>query len=361
MNEKLNEREYRKMYSIGEFKEAFDPLLEDFIDERISEFGSLTTDESINEMTMYTKRLLTGGKRLRPYLAYTMYKAYGGENDEEAMRLLVSMEIFHMFALVHDDVMDKASTRRGEKTVHKFVLEKLQGFGDLPHIANSQAILVGDLLMSWSLGNFQNKDFQDDNFAKARGYFYKMIDEVILGQMLDVDIATKEEPGRDLIDEKTRLKTSRYTCVRPMQIGASLADKNYGEESFFEQLGTKVGIAFQVQDDLLAIVGTHETLTKDILIDVEEHQHTFFTNYIFENCTSEQKEEFKKYFGRKLSDDEKEQVKTLFKDSGAIDEGRELISKMLNGARELVDKSNFEDIYKEKMGELLDIMEKRQS
>jgi len=350
------------MYSISEFKNVFDPLLEEFIGEKLEGFNSLTTDAFIKDFVGHTKKLVLGGKRLRPYLAFAMYKAYGGEEDEAAMKLFVSLEVFHMFALVHDDIMDKASTRRAELTEHKFILEKLKGFGDFPHIANSQAILVGDLLMSWSLDNFRdNEDFDNVNFEKAREYFYKMIDEVILGQMLDVDTATKENPGQELIDEKTRLKTSRYTCVRPMQIGAALADKNYGDEEFLENLGTKVGVAFQMQDDLLAIVGSTESLAKDILIDVEEHQHTFFTNYIFENGTSKQLTEFKKYFGRKLSDAEKERVKELFEHSGAIDAGKDVISKMLTQARQLVDKSNFEDVYKEKMKELVELMEKRQA
>ncbi len=349
------------MQNIEEFKNEFDPYLEAFLNEKISDFNTLTTDNFIKDFVSYSKQLMVGGKRLRPYLAYLMYKAYGGNREKTAMKLFVSLEIFHLFALVHDDIMDKASTRRGEKTVHKYIENKITGFGNLNHVANSQAILTGDLLVTWALENFKNQDFENDNFEVARKYFYKMIDEVILGQMLDVDIATKEIADKNLIDEKTRLKTSRYTCVRPMQIGAVLASIDYKDEEFLEQLGTEVGIAFQMQDDLLAIVGNGNVLNKDVLIDIEEHQHTFFTNYLFENGNSNVIEEFKKYFGKKLTNSEKTAVIKLLTDSGAIEAGREKILKMLFDAKILIDDSNFDDQTKKLMSELVDMMKKRQA
>lgn len=350
------------MQSLNEFKKEFDPLLQEFLSSKIKRFESLTSDDAIKAFVSYSNTLISEGKRLRPYLAFLMYKAYGGKEDEKALRLFVSLEVFHLFALVHDDIMDRATTRRNEKTLHRFIFENLEGVGNLEHIANSQGILVGDLLVSWALDNFKfNEHFEKENFEKTREYFYQMIDEVILGQMLDVDTATEEIATKELIDEKTRLKTSRYTCVRPMQLGAALADKNYSEEDFLEDLGTKVGIAFQLQDDLLAITGTSNSLTKDILIDVEEHQHTFFTNYLFENASEEEKQEFKKYFGRKLSDDEKEKVKQLFVKCGSINAGKNLISEMLEEAKNLVFSSNFRDEYKNKLLELLELMKKRQS
>jgi geranylgeranyl diphosphate synthase, type I len=350
------------MQSLSEFKKEFDPLLEEFLGSKISEFESLTTDSAIKQFVSYSKNLIAEGKRLRPYLAYLMYKAYGGKEDKTALNLFISLEIFHLFALVHDDIMDRATTRRNEKTLHRFIFEKLDGVGNLEHIANSQAILVGDLLVSWALENFRfDESLKKENFDKARQYFYQMIDEVILGQMLDVDIATEENAAKELIDEKTRLKTSRYTCVRPMQLGAALADINYHKESFLEELGTKVGIAFQLQDDLLSIIGNSSSLTKDILIDIEEHQHTFFTNYLLENASEQVKQEFQQYFGKKLSLEEKEKVKQLFIESGSIEAGKKIITQMLKEAKNLVSSSNFENEYKQKLDELLEIMEKRQS
>jgi geranylgeranyl diphosphate synthase, type I len=350
------------MQSLSEFKKEFDPLLEEFLGSKISEFESLTTDSAIKQFVSYSKNLIAEGKRLRPYLAYLMYKAYGGKEDKTALNLFISLEIFHLFALVHDDIMDRATTRRNEKTLHRFIFEKLDGVGNLEHIANSQAILVGDLLVSWALENFRfDESLKKENFDKARQYFYQMIDEVILGQMLDVDIATEENAAKELIDEKTRLKTSRYTCVRPMQLGAALADINYHKEGFLEELGTKVGIAFQLQDDLLSIIGNSSSLTKDILIDIEEHQHTFFTNYLLENASKQVKQKFQQYFGKKLSLGEKKEVKQLFIESGSIEAGKKLITQMLKEVKNLVSSSNFENEYKHKLDELLEVMEKRQS
>ena len=218
------------------------------------------------------------------------------------------MELFHIFCLVHDDVIDKSKTRHGQKTIHAFVSEKLlkdKRTGDFRHIGNSQAILVGNLLFSWTFENLDNSKFNKERMYSVKKYFYKMVDEVCLGQIIDVDLTTRNNPDWKLIEEKTRLKTSRYSFVRPMQMGAVLADENYAMDDFLENFGTKLGIAFQIQDDLLDIIGKPEETRKTPLIDIEEHQHTFFTNYIFENANLEQKKYFESVFGKPLSETEK--------------------------------------------------------
>src|SRR3989304_5704146 len=266
------------MYSLKEFKQIFDPVLEEFLEKRISEFLQNTSDPFIKDFVSYSKNLtLAGGKRVRPYIAYVMYVANGGRNIEGAIKLFVSLEIFHMFALIHDDIMDKQNKRHGVETIHAYVLKKLKEqkrTGDIENVAKSQGILMGDLFFSWALEIFlDNKSFPKDNISKAHDYFYMMVDEVCLGQILDVDITTREEALVELINEKTRLKTSRYTFVRPMQIGAHLAHPNNNLDEYCEILGTKLGIAFQLQDDLLDIIGDPKILEKNILRDVADRQH----------------------------------------------------------------------------------------
>ncbi len=188
-----------------------------------------------------------------------------------------------------------------------------------------------------------------------------MVDEVILGQMLDVDVTTKNEVSEKTIEEKTRLKTSRYSCVRPMQIGGSLANPNYSLEDFCENLGTRVGIAFQIQDDLLDIVGDEEKTHKSVLNDIAERQHTFFTNYVFTKGSNKQREYLKSVFGKKVTDENKDEIRSLFIDSGAIDAGKNIISDNLNKAKEIIKNSSLEGLYKESFLELIQVLEQRQS
>ncbi len=354
------------MYSLKEFKAIFDPILEEFLDKRINEFLEKTSDPFIKDFILYSKKLaLAGGKRVRPYIAYVMYSAMGGKDIEKAIKLFISLEIFHTFALMHDDIMDKADTRHGIQTLHAFVLEKLnqqKRVSDIENVSRAQGILVGDLYFSWAMEIFlDNNNFPKENLEKAHDYFYKMADEVVLGQMIDIDITTRESADLNLIEEKTRLKTSRYTFVRPMQIGASLANYQENVDDFCESLGTKLGVAFQMQDDLLDIIGDPKVLEKSILRDIADHQHTFFIYYVLKKGTRDQSDKLSNYFGKELTKEEQEELINIFKDSGAIEEGKKIILQNLEDAKIIISNSSLEQEYKNICFDLVKIMQARQS
>lgn len=353
------------MYDLKEFKNKFEPILNDFVNKKVEEFLHATNDPFIKDFISYSKTLITGGgKRIRPYIAYISYKSFGGTDDERAIQLFISLEIFHNFGLVHDDIIDRGVTRHGQQTIHNYILGKLKSgkrIGILDHIGNSQAMLIGDLLFSWSMENLNNNNLDKEKLYVVKKYFYRMVDEVCLGQILDVDISTRKNPSWNLIEEKTRLKTSRYSFVRPMQIGALLADPNYGNDDFFENLGTKLGVAFQIQDDLLDIIGDPNEIRKTPLIDVAEHQHTFFTNYILTNGTKYQKAYFDEIFGKDINLQDKEKVRNLFIESGAIDAGRKIIKDNFEEAKKLIHTSALTNEHKQKFLELIHLIEQRKN
>ncbi len=356
----------QNMYNLKEFKLVFDPVLNEFVDKKLKDFYEKTKDEFIRDFVSYSANLIShGGKRIRPYLAYLMYETMGGKNINEAIRVFVSLEIFHNFCLMHDDIMDKSSERHGVETIHTYVTKKLtegKRLGDLSHVGESQAILTGDLLFSWSIESFNaNGSFLKENVKKAQEYFYKMIDDVMLGQMIDMDLTTREKSSEELIEEKITMKTSYYTFVRPFQIGAYLADANCNMEKFAFELGTKLGMAFQMQDDLLDIIGDPKVMNKNVLRDIAERQHTFFTNYIFTKGSEEQKQELTKFFGEKVNENSQKNIINLFESSGAIKEGKKIITENLNEARKIVENSDFDDLHKKYLYDLITLIEQRQS
>lgn len=271
------------MNDIKVFKQKFDIYLKDYLDKKIQELTFYTKDSDVLDYVNYAKQItLSGGKRIRPYIAYLMYKSLGGKDTENALKLLVSLEVFHSFGLIHDDIIDRGNIRHGIPTSHVYIANKLKKekrHGNLIHIGNSQAILIGDIFLSWSQENLSlNTDFDQRIIQKIKSHFYKMIDEVIIGQMIDVDIATRHKVSKELIDEKIRLKTAGYSFIKPLQIGASLAGKETEEiEKFCKEFGIAMGIAFQTQDDLLDITSTENKLYKTVLSDVANHQHTYLT------------------------------------------------------------------------------------
>lgn len=354
------------MYDLKQFKEKFDPALSRYLNERISEFTVGTTDPYIKEIASHAKDLvMAAGKRVRPYIAYVMYCAAGGKEEKKALEFFITLEIFHMFCLVHDDIMDKASLRHGVSTEHEFVnkkLKELKRIGDIEHVGISQAILVGDFLFAWSARIFShNENFKKESLEVANKIFYKMADEVILGQMIDIDLTSRENPKLELINQKTRLKTSRYSFVRPMQIGASLADADNDFADFCENFGTRIGIAFQTQDDYLDIMGDPKLLNKNILGDVCDHQPTFFTNFVFNHGNDAEKDYLNQVFGKEMNDKERSKVKKIFIESRAIVKGEKLIEENYNQAKEILSKSKLGQEYKSKLTGLIILMETRKN
>lgn len=321
------------MEDLGIFKKKFDILLGDYLNSKIQAISKFTKDPSILGYINYIKKVsLSGGKRIRPYLAYLMYQAVSEKDpkttEEKILKFLVSLEIFHIFCLIHDDIMDKSNLRHGIPTTHAYIssqLKKEKRIGDLVHVGNSQAILLGDILLSWSqeIINLDN-DFDAKIIRQVKTYFYEMVDEVSIGQMIDVDIATRKKVSKELIDEKTRLKTAGYSFTKPLLIGAALSgNTNKNIETFCKEFGLKIGIAFQTQDDLLDIISSDRKLGKTSSQDKSQNQHTYFT-----------------YFP-------------------SLDYGKQIIRDNFKKAKELIEGFKVEKIYKQKFLNLVEAIEKR--
>lgn len=325
--------------TIQDFKQTFVPYLEQAIEEKFSHYSHYTKDEGILTMIHYTKEIIGGGKCIRPYMAYLMYESLGGEDKDKVMNALVSLEVFHSFALVHDDIIDKGMTRHGKITVHNYVSQTLKTQKrwslDYGHVGNGQAILAGDLLFAWSLERFIA--FNDLPYhSQAWQCFMKMIDEVVVGQMIDVDIMTRDRVDMSLIETKMRLKTAGYTFVRPMQIGVALAGKSEDMDQFCVDFGQALGLAFQTQDDILDLIADPGKIQKSVLSDIREHQHTYLTQYVFENGTKEDIRDLTAVWGSEIRPTDQESIVALFERTGALDFARSKVQEYLEQSRMLV-------------------------
>ena len=326
--------------SIAEFKILFQPILEQAFEDKFQSYQKHTQDEEILEYIYHAKGILLGGKHVRPYMAYIMYQAFGGQEQKTyLLYLLVSLEVFHVFALIHDDIMDKGMTRHDVATVHKFIAQDLENKQrwslDYEHGGISQAILIGDMLFAWSLGKFQEYRFRFRDHEQAWQSFLQMIDEVSIGQMLDVDMMTRDRVDMDLIEEKMRLKTAGYTFVHPMHIGSSLAGRGSDMYGFCQEFGQALGLAFQTQDDIFDLVAQPENLQKGVLSDIKEHQHTFLTQYVFDYGSREDIRDLTAIWGSEVRSTDQEHVIDLFERTGALDYAHQMVETYLARARQI--------------------------
>lgn len=234
--------------NLTRFKKEFDIYLKGFLNHKIKRIQSYTKDPYIiNYISHANKIALLGGKRVRPFIAYLSYCAFGG--SEKIINTLLSLEIFHLFALIHDDIMDKDKLRHGVSASHIYISDELKKRRkkDNEYSGISQAILVGDLFFNWA---WEIISLNSNN--KVRKLFSEMIDGTAIGQMLDVESKSNNKIPEDLMYEINYLKTARYTFIYPLLIGASLSrNLENSENKFLEELGLNLGMAFQAQDDIL--------------------------------------------------------------------------------------------------------------
>lgn len=212
--------------------------------------------------------VLAGGKRLRPMLMEASYQMFGGEG-EELDAFMAAIEMIHTYSLVHDDLpaLDNDLYRRGKKTTHAVYGEAM-------------GVLAGDALLNFAFETVADamvRSAGDMRVAKAFAVLAKKagIYGMIGGQVVDVESEKKgQQIDRDCLDFIYRLKTGAL-IEASLIIGAILAGASEEEVSLMEEAGTKLGLAFQIQDDILDVTSSLEVLGKPIGSDARNEKATY--------------------------------------------------------------------------------------
>jgi geranylgeranyl diphosphate synthase type I len=206
--------------------------------------------------------VLRGGKRLRPAFAYWGYRAVTPEPDEPVddgiLRLFSALELLHACALVHDDVIDDSATRRGMPTAHVHFAEVHRGrawHGSPEQFGRSAAILMGDLSLVWADDIVAGVDLPGDGRRRVHRVWSDIRTEVLGGQFLDIVAESSRADSIDSAMNVNTFKTASYTVSRPLQLGAAAAADRPEIQAAFHDLGTDLGIAFQLRDDVLGVFG----------------------------------------------------------------------------------------------------------
>lgn len=213
--------------------------------------------------------VLAGGKRLRPMLMQETYRLFGGRS-EVIEPFMAAIEMIHTYSLVHDDLpaMDNDEYRRGKKTTHAVYGEAM-------------GILAGDALLNYAYETAARAFAmepgnpgvcQEFQILTAKAGIYGMVG----GQTVDVESEGKPGMTKEKLDFIYRLKTSAL-IEGAMLVGAVLAGATQGEQKIIEQTAGEVGLAFQVQDDILDVTSTMEVLGKPIGSDEKNHKITYVT------------------------------------------------------------------------------------
>ena len=226
---------------------------------------NITMQKTIADAMEYS--LMAGGKRLRPMLMLEAYRLFGGSDEAEIEPFMAALEMNHNYSLVHDDLpaMDNDEYRRGRKTTHIVYGEDM-------------GILAGDALLNYAFETAAkafdgtNKDIQT---AKALQILTRKpgIYGMIGGQTVDVEQENKAISFDTLMYIHNNKTAALIECA--MMIGAVLAGASEKEVSMIEQIANKVGIAFQIEDDILDVVSTSEEIGKPAGSDEKNGKNTY--------------------------------------------------------------------------------------
>lgn len=283
------------MYSSEELRKVFNNYVGSY------DFGG--EPSNLYEPISYIMNL--GGKRIRPILVLMATEMYGGK-IEQAMNAALALEVFHNFTLVHDDIMDDAKTRRGKITVHEKWGQNL-------------AILSGDamLIKSYALiGNDLDARLQ----VRLYQIFNQLAAQLCEGQQMDMNFESSDDVTVDDYLKMITLKTG-VLIAGALKMGAVIAGASEEESEKIYQYGKNIGIAFQLQDDLLDTFGSFEKVGKKIGGDIVQNKKTYLYLKSLELAGSEEKNELLRLYSatNHVEEEKVEKVSKIFK-SLVVDE-----------------------------------------
>ena len=245
--------------------------------------------------------LSLGGKRIRPLMLLHTHKIFGGD-IHSALPLAGAVEIFHNFTLMHDDIMDNASMRRGQATVH----EKYD---------TNTAILSGDLMLIQAYGLI-GKCSDNSAYADIMSTFNEMSVQLCEGQQLDVDFESRNDVEIDEYIHMITYKTS-VLIAAAMKMAAQHAGASTEDQEHIYQFGKNIGIAFQMQDDILDSFGEKAAVGKRIGGDILEGKKTYLYIKALELSSDKQKEKLVALINNSQMEDQKkiDAVLNIFNDT----------------------------------------------
>ncbi|MEV4665193.1 polyprenyl synthetase family protein [Micromonospora echinofusca] len=220
--------------------------------------------------------VLAGGKRLRPLFCYWGWRGADGVDGAPIVTAAAALELFHAFALIHDDILDGSDRRRGGPSVHRLFADlhaRSSWRGDPEAYGRNTALLCGDLCAAWSDQMFHECGLDVGRVHRGYAVYALMRTEVIAGEYLDLVSGVGDGSVASALTV-VRMKAARYTVTRPLQIGATLAGAGPERVAALAGFGDPLGDAFQLRDDVLGVFGDPRVTGKSVLDDLREGKPT---------------------------------------------------------------------------------------
>lgn len=293
-----------------------------------------------------------GGKRIRGMLVKLGYELAGG-SGQDINQVAAAVEILHTALLIHDDVIDQSLLRRGQPTLY-------QAFGG-DHYGLSQAISLGDIGLYLAIKIIAEANFSSERKIITLQYLSRVIIQTGWGQILDVELP---HLGKKVLKKDVKLleslKTASYSVSGPLILGAILAGAEERLLGYLGKFGENLGIAFQIQDDILGVFGQEEQIGKSNTSDIEEGKNTLLIADALEKANSQQKDILGKFYGKGNQGSQGlEIVRQVFTDTGAVDFAHSQALQYASLAKKIIPKITQDKVMRKLLEEMTDYLVER--
>lgn len=287
--------------------------------------------------------LENSGKRIRPLLCLLANQMFEGEDREDVYKVAMSLELFHNFTLIHDDIMDDAPLRRGKQTLHE-------------KYGITSGILSGDVMNIFSY----------KCLAEVRPHLLKPIldlfnataIEVCEGQQMDMDYERKENVKIEDYLEMIRLKTSVLLACS-LKAGAILAEAHEDMANLMYEIGINLGMAFQIQDDYLDTFGNESNTGKTVGGDIRANKKTYLFLKAFEKANAQQTAKLNMLVAENAQEKVQETI-NLYRDLDIDKSALDLIAHYFQNVEKGIAQLQLSEEQKEEMNKLLHLLINRE-
>lgn len=298
---------------------------------------------------------LRPGKRIRGSLVLVAYDMFGGKNKSAALKAAVAVELIQNYLLIIDDVMDRSTIRRGKPTIQHLYYKRLESaiIDNYKHTGDMLAINVGLLAVHEASRLLESCGETPSRVVNASKHFHTNIQATGFGQVNDLFSGIERLSEEDILLTH-ELKSSHYTFINPMQVGAILAGASEKDCDLISEFGSPAGIAFQLQDDIIGLFGEKDITGKSDLDDLKEGKYTLIIQQALQRSDRSDASIILSALGNQsITPEQAELVKKIAIDSGAKQYAEKTANDFAEQAGDVIKKSNWPEDSKRFLNDLM--------
>ena len=293
--------------------------------------------------------ILRKGKRARPILFVIGYLGFAKKVAKNLYTSALAIELLHDFLLVHDDIIDKSTTRRGKPSMHVMLNNHFKKNKNIKFSGQDLAIIIGDIMYAMSIHAFLAIDEKAERKEMALRKFIMSAMLTGSGEFIELTygLNTIDQISKADILKVYDYKTAYYTFSSPLSTGAILAGADKKQADILFKYGVSLGRAFQIKDDILGMFGEEKKIGKSVLTDLQESKKTIPLWYAYHNSPKAKKLLIRKILSKKsITQTDFMKIRQVMREAGALEFARKEIKNLVGSAQNLLAQSGMKSYYR---------------